>query len=72
MTTFEYTITLDDSEAIMLEDALHLMIKHCQQKLDEEAGAPYWAHRKSAQDVLSRLNGNITRISGNNFSKRKR
>lgn len=41
MTTFAYNITLNDREAIMLKAALELMIKHCQEKLDEGAGAPF-------------------------------
>jgi len=67
MTSYAYTITLDDSEAIMLEAALELMIKHCQEKLDEGAGAPYWAHQRSAQKVLEKLNGDTTLASDNNF-----
>jgi len=55
MTTYAYTVTMNDSEAIMLKAALELMIKHCQQKLDEGAGAPYWAHKHSAQSVLDKL-----------------
>jgi hypothetical protein len=32
MTTYAYTITINDSEAIMLKGALEHMIKHCQEK----------------------------------------
>lgn len=67
MTTYAFTITINDSEAIMLKAALELMIKHCQEKLDEEAGAPYWAHKHSAQNVLAKLYDNTIQTSGNNF-----
>ena len=67
MTTFAYRITMNDSEAIMLKAALELMIKHCQQKLDDGAGAPYLAHRHSAQSVLDKLYDNKIQTSGNNF-----
>ncbi len=67
MTTYSYTITLNDSEAIMIKAALELMIKHCQEKLDEGAGAPYWAHKHSAQNVLDKLYDNTIQTSGNNF-----
>lgn len=67
MTTFIYKITLNDSEAIMMKAALELMIKHCQEKLDEGAGAPFWAHKHSAQNVLERLEDNTIQTSGNNF-----
>ena len=69
MTTYAYTITMNDTETIMLEAALELMIKHCQQKLDEGATSPYWAHKKSAQSVLERLYDDTYQTSGNNFFK---
>ena len=71
MTTFAYTITLDDSEAIMLQSALELMIKHCQEKLNEGAGAPFWAHKHSAESVLDKLYKNTIQITGNNFFETK-
>lgn len=67
MTTYDYTIILDDGESIMLEAALKQMIKLCQVKLDEGAGAPYWAHKRSAENVLARLHKNCVQTSGNNF-----
>ena len=67
MTTFSYNLVLNDSEAIMLKAALELMITHCQEKLDSDAGAPYWAHKRSAQSVLSKLYANTIQTSGNNF-----
>ncbi len=67
MTTFIYKITLNDCEVIMMKAALELMIKHCQEKLDEDAGAPFWAHKHSAQNVLERLEDNTFQTSGNNF-----
>jgi len=69
MTTYTYPIILDDSESIMLQSALELMIKHCQQKIDEGAGAPYWAHKQSAKNVLEKLHDNTIQTSGNNFFK---
>jgi hypothetical protein len=71
MTTYAYTITMNDSEAIMLKAALELMIKHCQDKLDEGAGAPFWAHKNSAQNVLEKLYDNTIQTSGNNFFDKK-
>lgn len=58
---------LNDSEVIMMKEALELMIKHCQEKLDEKAEAPYRAYKFSAQDVLDRLFDNEIEASGNNF-----
>lgn len=68
--TFSYTITFNDSEIIMLEAALKLMIKNCQEKIENEPGRPpFWAHKQSAENVLERLNDNIQQMSGNNFFK---
>jgi hypothetical protein len=67
MTTFQHKIYLNDSEVIMLQSALELMIKNCQNKLDQDAGAPYWAHKQSAENVLKKLFENTIQTSGNNF-----
>jgi hypothetical protein len=70
MTTYSYTIILNDSEIIMLEAALKLMMTHCQEKLDEGEKAPFWAHKKSAEDVLARLCDNTVQRTGKlNFPK---
>ena len=71
MTTFAYKITLNDGEAIMIRAALELMIKHCQEKLDEGAGSPFWAHKHSAERVLEKLYQNRFQTSGNNFFDKK-
>lgn len=71
MTKYAYKITLDDSEKIMLKAALELMMKHCQEKLDEGAGAPFLAHKESAENVLAKLYDNVIQISGNNFFDKK-
>ena len=51
----------------MLKAALELMITHCQEKLDSDAGPPYYAHKDSAQNVLRRLYRDVNQTSGNNF-----
>jgi len=50
MTTYAYTVTMNDSEIIMLRAALELMIKHCEQKMEAGPKAHYWA-----QSVLDKL-----------------
>lgn len=67
MTTYIHTITLDDCETIAIKAALNLLIQHCQEKLDEGATAPYWAHKESAQKILDKLYDNTFQTSGNNF-----
>ena len=68
MTTYSYTITFDDSEIIMLEAALKLFKDHCQKKLDNNEGAPYWAHKQSVISVQAKLHSNTQQMSGNNFN----
>lgn len=69
MTTYAHTITFNDSEIIMLEAALKNMIALCEEKLKEGAGAPYWAHKHSAENVLKKMFDNTLQTSGNNFWK---
>lgn len=70
MTTYSYNITLNDSEVIMLEKALNQMIDHCKMQLDNGEGAPFWAHKQSAQSVLEKLQAKVIQTSGNNFGRR--
>jgi hypothetical protein len=64
MTTYSYTITLDDREITMLKAALNLMIRHCQYKLDDGEKAPFSAHKQSAEDVLEKLYDNTILRTG--------
>lgn len=68
MTTYQHTLTIGDSEFIALSAALELMIEHCDQQLAAGARAPYWAHRRSCTNMLSRLRaGPPTMTSTNTF-----
>lgn len=67
MTTFAYKIILDDSEIIMLESALKLMITTSEKELQNEPKAPHWANKYLAEKVLKRLHSDKKQMSGNNF-----
>jgi hypothetical protein len=67
MSTYSYTVEFTDSEIIMLEESLKLMIKKCETELLIEPRPPFYAHKHSAEEVLKRLNSNVTQMSGNNF-----
>ena len=71
MTKYAFTLTLFDGEVTTVQAALELMIKHCQEKMDEGAGAPYWAYKHSAEEVLKKIYENRMQISGNNFFRKK-
>jgi len=72
MTTYSYTVTMNDNEFIMLKDSLKLMINHCQKKIDEGEGAPYLSHKHSAQSVLDKLYDNIIQTSGMIYINKKK
>jgi hypothetical protein len=67
MTTFSFNLHLNESEVIMLEAALQLMIESCEKNIAEGGEAPNLSHKYSAKDVLSRLYKNMEQSSGNNF-----
>lgn len=67
MTTYSFPITLNDSEAITLTEALKLLIKKCDRNLMFGARAPYWAHKQSAVSILEKLYENPILTSTNNF-----
>ena len=66
MTTYIYKLTLNDTESIMMNAALELMIKHCEERLNEPESA-YSAWLASAKAVKSRMSLNTEQMSGNNF-----
>lgn len=68
MSTYSYTIEFSDSEIIMLEYSLKLLIKKCETEILIEPRAPFLAHKHSAEEVLKRLDSNVSQTSGNNFS----
>ena len=55
MTTYSYKIVLDDSESLLLEAALKLMMTQCQEKLDAGMGAHWLIKKHSAQSILDKL-----------------
>jgi hypothetical protein len=63
MTTYSYTLTVDDSECIALEAALKLMIEHCEAQLKDGPCSPYGAHKQSCIKMLERLFDNARMTS---------
>ena len=55
MTTYSYTLKLDDSERMTLEYALKLTISHCEFEMSEGPKCPYWAHKHSCESMLTKL-----------------
>lgn len=63
-----YTLRLGDSEIIMLQSALKLMINHCEENLKDGPKAPYLANKQAALKVLGKLFEETNQMSGNNFN----
>jgi len=63
MTTYSYKLILNDSECIMMREALEMMISHCEEMLNEEPGAPYYSWLASAKAVKSRMYENTQLMS---------
>jgi hypothetical protein len=68
MTTYSFSLTLNDSEAVTVDAALRMYIRHCEEQLADGSLAPFWANKGSAEDVLVRLYRNTMMMSTNNFT----
>ena len=69
MTTYSYKLVLNDSECIMMKEALEMMISHCEKMLEEEPGAPYYAWLASAKAVKSRIYENTQLMSFQTYGR---
>lgn len=68
MTTFSYTIVLDDSESITLDAALDLLLEKCDKELSKGPKPPFAAWRSNIIKIRRKLNENVELMSTNNFS----
>lgn len=51
----------------VMEEALDLYIKHCQDEIDRDGSASFFRKLDTAREVKSRLYSNMEQTSGNNF-----
>ena len=72
MTTYSYSITVDDSEVIAVETALYMYLQHCEEQLSNGPCAPYWAHKQNVERVLGRLHSDVAMTSMSSISGRPR
>jgi len=64
MTTYAYTLVLNDSEMITLEAALKLLSEHCDQELKGGPKAPFLAWRENVAQIKARLYAHARQMSG--------
>ena len=55
MTSYSYTLEINDSQYLALEAALELMIEHCDAKMADGPCAPFLAHKTSCHEMLEKL-----------------
>ena len=67
MTTYSYTITLDDSEHSTLSAALAMLKDDCLEQLETAPGAPYEAQLRNIERIEKKLDEGARQTSGNNF-----
>ncbi len=67
-TTYLYSLTLNETQAIMLESALEDMVSMCEMRLFGGAKAPWVSYLGAAKAVQSRLNDSSELTSSNSFS----
>ena len=70
MTTMSYKLSLNDSEKIMLEEALKMMIEKCEREINLNPRAPFLAHLGSAKALYARRHKDRIQTSGSRFPQR--
>ena len=67
MTTYSYTIELDDSERITLRSALDMLKNDCLEQLEATPGAPCKARLRGIASMEAKLDEGARQTSGNAF-----
>lgn len=67
MTTYSYTIEIDDDERIALDAALDLLGNECDLQIANKQTTPYFAHLRSIASIQNKLALGAQQRSGNTF-----
>ena len=67
VTTYAFHLTLRETDMRVMEEALDLYIKHCQDKIDTDGSESVFRKLDAAREVKSSLYSNMEQTSGNNF-----
>ena len=67
MTTYSYTIEIDDDERIALDAALDLLGNECDLQIANKQTAPHFAHLRSIASIQKKLTTGAQQMSGNTF-----
>ncbi len=69
MTAYSYRVTLSDSESIMLDEALKMMIQRCEAEIAMGGTAPFYSWLHSAKEVKGRLHSDTKMMSASSFCR---
>ena len=71
MTTYRYTLNLNNSEIHLIKSSLDLMIEFSEKMIEKGEMVPYYSNILTSKTLKEKLFENTTLMSTNNFSDRK-
>jgi hypothetical protein len=71
MTTYRYTLNLNNSEIHLIKSSLDLMIEFSEEMIEKGEMVPYYSNILTSKTLKEKLFENSTLMSTNNFSDRK-
>nr|WP_314865245.1 hypothetical protein [uncultured Flavobacterium sp.] len=71
MTTYRYTLNLNNSEIHLIKSSLDLMIEFSEEMIEKGEMVPYYSNILTSKTLKEKLFENTTLMSTNNFSDRK-
>ena len=71
MTTYRYTLNLNDCEINLIKSSLNLMIEFSEEMIKKGEMVPYYSNILTSKTLKEKLFENTTLMSTNNFSDRK-
>jgi hypothetical protein len=71
MTTYRYTLNLNNSEIHLIKSSLDLMIEFSDEMIKKGEMVPYYSNILTSKTLKEKLFENTTLMSINNFSDRK-
>jgi hypothetical protein len=71
MTTYRYTLNLNNSEIHLIKSSLALMIEFSEEMIKKGEMVPYYSNILTSKTLKEKLFENTTLMSTNNFSDRK-
>jgi hypothetical protein len=71
MTTYRYTLNLNNSEIHLIKSSLDLVIEFLEEMIKKGEMVPYYSNILTSKELKEKLYENTTLMSTNNFSDRQ-